>query len=85
MRLKNGVDFSIEQQADRWLAKGREGVTALCDKRDYLTKDQLQLRYSKEVFNINGIPDEALFRGVSGRVHNPLAHSRPGRPHTSVE
>jgi hypothetical protein len=81
--LKNGLDYSVEEQADKWLAKGREGVTALCDKRDYLTKDQLQLRASKEVLNINGVPDEALFSGLFRRAHNPLSNSRPrGRAHT---
>ena len=71
LALISGVDYIVEEQANKWLARGREGVTKLEDKRDYLTPDQLQLRASKEVLNINGIPDEALFRGLFRRAHNP--------------
>lgn len=77
-RLKSGTDFSLEEEADRLLAKSREGVTALRDKRDYLTKDQLALRAAKEVTNTNGVPDESLMCGIFGRAYNPLSGKRPG-------
>lgn len=77
LSLRSGVDYSVEERADRLLATGREGVTALCDKRDYLTKDQLSLRAQKEVMNVNGISDESLMSGLFRRAYNPLAGHRP--------
>jgi len=75
--LKTGEDYSLEEQAALLLAQGRQGVTALADKRDYLTKDQLQLRAQREILNNNGVSDESLFSGLFRRAFNPLAHSRP--------
>lgn len=77
LSLKSGVDYSKESDADKLLAKSREGVTALCDKRDFLTFDQLRLRTQKEVLNSNGFCDESLMSGLFKRAHNPLAGSRP--------
>lgn len=79
LSLKSGVDYSLEEEADRWLAKSREGVTALSEKRDYLTRDQLALRASREVLNQNGFSDEALMSGMFRRCFNPLFGHRPGR------
>lgn len=85
LRLRNGEDRACEDQAAAILATSREGVTALCDKRDYLTKDQLQLRWQKEVPNQNGVAEESLFGGLFKRSHNPLANSRPSRRSHSGE
>lgn len=86
MRLRSGEDLALEQEAATWLAISRQGVTALSDKRDYLTKDQLNLRYKKEVLNQNGVPDESLMRGIFKRAHNGQFGSRPGRrTHLSEE
>jgi hypothetical protein len=79
MRMRNGEDHGLEEQAASWLAKSREGVTALRDKHDYLTRDQLANRYKKEVFNSNGFSDESLMSGLFRRAYNPLAGSRPSR------
>lgn len=79
MRLKSGEDPSLEEQAAALLAKSREGVTALRDKHDFLTHDQLQNRYKKEVMNSNGISDESLMSGLFKRSYNPLAGTRPTR------
>lgn len=77
LSLKSGVDYSKESDADKLLAKSREGVTALRDKRDFLTFDQLRLRTQKEVLNANGFSDESLMSGLFKRAYNPLAGSRP--------
>ena len=79
MRLKSGEDYGIEEQAAAWLAKGREGVTALRDKRDYLTKDQLLLRAAKEILPTNGFSDEAIRCGLFRRAFNPTFGHRPGK------
>jgi hypothetical protein len=79
MRVRPGVNFALEEEADKWLATAREGVTALSDKHDYLTRDQLKLRADREVLNHNGVSDEALFSGIFRRAHNPLKNTRPSR------
>lgn len=79
MRLKSGEDHSLEEQAAALLAKSREGVTALRDKHDFLTHDQLQNRYNKEVFTSTSFADESLMSGLFRRAYNPLAGSRPSR------
>jgi hypothetical protein len=76
--LRPGENHLLEQKAAELLAKGREGVTALRDKRDYLTKDQLLLRYSHEVSNGHGFCDESLMSGLFKRAYNPTFGHRPG-------
>lgn len=83
--LKTGTHYSLEEQADRLLAQGREGVTALSDKRDYLTSDQLALRASKEILNSQGFPDAALVSGLFRRAYNPLTGNRPRSRHHHQE
>lgn len=79
LRLKNGEDFALEQQAAELLAESRQGVTRLSEKRDFLTADQLRLRYQREVPNHIGICDESLVRGIFKRDFNPLSGTRPSR------
>ena len=49
LNLRCGEDFSVEEEANRWLARSREGITALSEKRDWLSYDQLQLRRLKKM------------------------------------
>lgn len=77
-RTRSGEDLRLEAVAAKLLAESREGVTALSEKRDFLTRDQLELRWQKEVLNQNGVPDESLMHGVYGRKYNPLFGTRPG-------
>lgn len=77
MRLKSGVDFALEEEADRLLAESRKGVTALSEKRDYLTKDQLQLRAQREITNRTGVCDESIIRGSFRKAYNPQFGQRP--------
>jgi hypothetical protein len=77
LHLKSGTDYAVEENADKLLAATRKGVTALREKRDWLSRDQLQLVASKEVLNANGFSDEALMSGLFRRAYNPLAGHRP--------
>ena len=77
LRLRSGADFNLEEAANQLLAKSREGITALSDKRDYLTHDQLMLRAQREVLVTDGIPDESYYRGMFRRVFSPTFGKRP--------
>lgn len=79
MPLLSGVNYSVEDEADRLLAAGRRGTTRLADKTDYLSPEQLALRKSKEVLNHHGVPDGRLFSGMYRRAFNPDAGQRPVR------
>ncbi len=74
MSLRNGVDWKLEEDADRLLADGRRNDPV--SKTDYLSKEQLALRRSKEVLNGNGVPDASLFSGMYRRCFNPLFGQR---------
>ena len=72
-----GVNFALEKAANELLRKGRKGITALSQKQDYLTEEQLQLRQDREVYNHNGFPDPHIVSGLYRRAYNPDAGSRP--------
>ena len=85
LSLKSGTNYSVEEEANRLLAVGREGVTSLKDKRDYLTEDQLALRASKEILNTQGVPDASLVSGLFRRAFNPNSGHRPRGYHHHQE
>ena len=85
LRLRSGKDESVEEEADRLLAQSREGVTALSEKRDFLTRDQLMLRASREVLNRNGFSDSSLMSGLFRRTYNPLFGQRPHKGYAHSE
>lgn len=76
MKLKSGPDWALEEEADRWLAEARRELNDPED-RDYFTKDQLNLRSSREITNSSGVCDEALVRGLFKRSYNPNFGQRP--------
>lgn len=78
-RVSPGVNYDLEERANALLREGRRGVTALSEKKDYFTEEQLMLRQSREVLNLNGVPDEAIFSGMYRRAYNPLSGKRPTR------
>lgn len=87
MSLTNGINYKIEADANEWLRKGREGVTKLSEKKDYLTEEQLSLRNDREVPNGHGFPEAHIFSGMYRRSYNPLAGKRPsksGRSHDDL-
>jgi hypothetical protein len=67
------------------LRQGRIGVTRLEDKKDYLSTEQLQLRYAREVYNSNGFPDPHVVSGLYRRAYNPLSGARPGKNRSSED
>lgn len=80
--LYSGINSELEEQANAILRDGRRGITALSEKKDYLTEEQLNLRQAREVLNSNGFPDPSIRQGLYRRVYSPLAGSRPSRrPH----
>ena len=80
LSLRSGENHAIEQDAEKTLANGRRNQ-ATPDKTDYLSKEQMILRQSKEVFNEKGMPDAHLMRGLYKRSFNLLAGKRPtGKP-----
>lgn len=85
LSLRSGVDWNLEEDADRWLAESRRGVTSMSAKTDYLSKEQLALRQSKEVMNHHGVSDASLFSGMYRRVYNPMSGQRPKGRRSSDE
>ena len=83
MSLRSGVDYKLEEEADKMLADSRRGVTSMSAKTDYLSKEQLALRQSKEVLNRQGVPDASFMSGMYRRVFNPLYGQRPKGKRTS--
>lgn len=77
--LYNGINSELEDQANAILREGRRGVTALSEKKDYLTEEQLNLRQAREVLNSNGFPDPSIRQGLYRRSYNPLTNLRPRR------
>lgn len=83
--LYSGVNSDLEEQANAILREGRRGITALSEKKDYLTEEQLNLRQAREVLNSNGFPDPSIRQGLYRRCYSPTANSRPGRrPHEDM-
>ena len=80
-----GIDYTLEEQANAILREGRRGITALSQKKDYLTEEQLALRLQREVFNSNGVPDAHIMSGLYRRAYNPLAGNRPRGLRSSEE
>jgi len=76
-RIKCGVDWDLESQADELLKKSRAGLTKVSDKQDFLTTDQLERRREREVYSQNGVPDANLYCGLFRRAWNPFAGKRP--------
>jgi hypothetical protein len=77
--LYSGINNELEEQANAILREGRRGVTALSEKKDYLTEEQLSLRQAREVLNSNGVPDPSIRQGLYRRAYNPMANLRPRR------
>lgn len=76
-RVACGVDYKLEQQANDLLKESRRGVTALSEKKDFFSDEQLAQRRSREVYNTNGVPDSHIMSGLYKRAFNPLAGHRP--------
>jgi hypothetical protein len=86
MSLRSGDKNQTEEDAERLLAASRREQVAMCDPDDvYLSREQMILRRSREVFNMHGVPDASLVRGIYRRTYNPLFGQRPSGAHKSDE
>lgn len=80
--LYSGVKSELEERANAILRDGRKGVTALSEKKDYLTDEQMALRQAREVLNGNGFPDPSIRQGLYRRAYNAHTGTRPCRSFT---
>ena len=75
MPLRSGDRHAVEEDINKLLADDRRSnpdtETAI------LSGEQYMLRRSREVFNVNGVPDASLVSGLYKRAYNPLAGQRP--------
>jgi hypothetical protein len=69
--------YEEEFTADDTLADERRTSEDPGARTEYLSREQLHLRQSREVVNINGVPDGRLMQGLYRRAYNPLAGNRP--------
>jgi len=82
-RQGSGDDIELESIADSILAKGRRGTTKHSELRDYLSRSQLDLRRSREVYPEQGYPEENIYSGLYKRAYNPTSrgeHSSNSTP-----
>lgn len=70
MRMKSGVCWSLEEEADRLIRESLANVTAHSAKRDILTPWKEKDRRRREVYNHKGVADASLRRGMFSRVAN---------------
>lgn len=79
-KLRQGVDYALEEQADALLSKSRkESPQSKDDPYQVLTAGQIERRQSREIYNKNGFPEPHLFAGLFRRRDNPKARSRPSK------
>lgn len=57
-----------EEEADGVLAEQRRQVGSP-QTADYLSYEQMMLRISREIVNVNGVPDGRLFQGIYRRAY----------------
>lgn len=69
--LRHGIAPHLEAEADRLIKESLAGVTRYRDKDDILTPWKEQMRHSREVFNVTGVAEPQLRRGMYDRAYNP--------------
>ncbi len=77
MRVKVGVDETLEAEADSLLKTSLSGVTKQSDKRDLLTPWKAKNRADHEV--LVGLADPTRFQGTFTRRYNPVHTSLNSR------
>ena len=76
--LKSGIDWELEEQADRLLADQRRSTTTKhTEMRDYLSVGQLERRMAREIYTSTGFPEESLYRGITKRAYYPPRDGAP--------
>lgn len=69
--VRSGVHLPLERAADELIMDSLKGVTSQEAKKDILTPWKEQDRRSREVYNMNGIAEPHIRRGMYHRVANP--------------
>lgn len=82
LALRNGDSYvnkyyPEEEVADATLAADRRGAITMAERTEYLSREQMALRRSKEVNPTSGIPEGRLRQGLYRRTYNPNLGSRP--------
>jgi len=78
LRLRTGIEWGMEDEADRLLNDDRRQRTAAGNPRsDWLSRDQLLMRQNREIGNELGVCDPSLRQGMFRRVYNPCLGQRP--------
>ena len=85
VRAKNGIDWNLEDQANRILADGRRGTTKHSEMTDYLSPSQLARRMNREVYPASGIPDPHLVSGLFKRSYIPERKAGPRDGRLEIE
>lgn len=85
LKLYTGINPAHEEVANELLLGARKGVTNHSEKQDWLSEEQLLMRYGREVYNENGFPDKSIVSGFYRRVYNPNMGKRPTRLSTLPE
>jgi len=81
--LRTGDKNAVEEDTNKMIADDRRANPHT--ETDILSGEQYMLRRSREVYNINGVPDSALISGLYRRTYNPLAGQRPSGKKASDE
>lgn len=76
-RLRRGIDWQLEDEANRILAEGRRGITKHSMKKDYLSPSQLSRRKNREVMPTQGFPEKHIVSGMAKRAYAPGREKGP--------
>lgn len=84
-KLPLGDCYALEELATQIIMDARSDITAISEKNDILSPDQLELREKREVHNGRGYPDPSIAQGLFRRAYNPNFGRRPtGRRRNSL-
>lgn len=72
--LRTGDKNAVEEDANKLIADDRRANPGA--ETDILSGEQYMLRRSREVYNLNGVPDASLVSGLYRRAYNPLYGQR---------
>lgn len=73
-----GIDWDLEEEADRILADYRR-ENPIISEEEYLvlSKGQMERRAQKEILNKQSYPEAHLYSGLYRRAYNPHMGKRP--------
>ena len=81
--VRSGIHPELEDEANRIIRESLRGVTKRSEKADILTPWKEQDRRGREVYNITGIADPSVRRGMFHRAWNPVRQHLNSRDGTA--